>query len=77
MVDDLTADITWPVDVWYSGSRTFEAVLDFGGRAIEKITLDPRGRFPDRDPGDNTWPRQPAPAGGRRGGGGAQPELHR
>ena len=28
--------LTWPVDVWFSGSRTFEATLDFGGRAIER-----------------------------------------
>ncbi len=40
--------------------RTFEAELDFGGRAIEKITFDPFGRFPDRDPSDNVWPREEA-----------------
>jgi len=57
MVDDRTARVTWPVDVWFGGSRTFEAVLDFGGRAVERVTLDPGGRFPDRDPGDNVWPR--------------------
>ena len=33
MVDDTTAIVTWPVDVWFNGSRTFQAVLDFGGRA--------------------------------------------
>ena len=57
MVSDTTAIVTWPVEVWFDGSRTFEAVLDFGGRAIEKITLDPGGRFPDGDPADNVWPR--------------------
>jgi hypothetical protein len=57
MTDSVTAVVTWPVDVWFSGSRTFQAVLDFGGRAIEKITLDPAGRFPDRDPSDNVWLR--------------------
>ncbi|MEX2284834.1 MAG: M1 family metallopeptidase [Gemmatimonadota bacterium] len=57
MIDATTYDVTWPVDVWFSGNRTFEAVLDFGGRAIEKVTLDPRWRFPDRNPADNTWPR--------------------
>jgi len=57
MTDSVTAVVTWPVDVWFGGRRTFEAVLDFGGRAIEKITLDPEGRFPDRDPSDNVWPR--------------------
>jgi hypothetical protein len=52
-----TAVVTYPVDVWFSGSRTFNAVLDFGGRAITRITLDPAGRFPDRDATDNAWPR--------------------
>jgi len=55
MVDDRTAIVTWPVDVWFSGSRTFDAVLDFGPRTIERITFDPFGRFPDRDPADNIW----------------------
>jgi hypothetical protein len=31
----------------------------FGGRKIEKITLDPSGRFPDRDPKDNVWTPTP------------------
>ena len=55
MIDDVTAVVTWPVDVWFSGSRTFQAELDFGPRRIERITLDPARRFPDRDPSDNTW----------------------
>ncbi|HEY5546891.1 MAG TPA: M1 family metallopeptidase [Gemmatimonadaceae bacterium] len=54
---DATAIVTWPVNVWFGGSRTFAATLDFGGRAIRKITLDPFGRFPDKDPADNVWPR--------------------
>jgi hypothetical protein len=54
---DRAAVVTWPVDVWFGGSRTFSAVLDFGGRRIERITLDPRRRFPDREPADNVWPR--------------------
>jgi hypothetical protein len=64
MVNDTTAIVTWPVDVWFNGSRTFEAALDFGGRAITTITLDPSCRFPDRDPGDNVWPK---PAGAPTG----------
>jgi len=67
MTDANTAIVTWPVDVWFPGNRTFTANLDFGGRAITKITLDPNGRFPDRDPTDNVWPRIPAvtkPSGG-------------
>ena len=54
--------MTWPVDVWFNGSRTFQAALDFGGRPITKITLDPGCRFPDRDPSDNVWPKPAAPA---------------
>ncbi len=60
MTDSVTAVVTYPVDVWFAGSRTFEAELDFGGRAIERITLDPFGRFPDRDPSDNVWPKSGA-----------------
>jgi hypothetical protein len=71
MVDDTTAIVTWPVDVWFGGSRTFLARLDFGRRAIERIVLDPHCRFPDSDVDDNTWPRQappPEPEGGQLGG---------
>ena len=55
LVGDRSAVVTWPVDVWFSGSRTFRAEMDFGPRRIEGVTLDPSGRFPDRDPGDNVW----------------------
>jgi hypothetical protein len=58
MVDETTAIVTYPVDVWFIGNRTFQATLDFGGRAVESITLDPDGRFPDKDPSDNVWPRK-------------------
>jgi hypothetical protein len=64
MIDESTAIVTWPVDIWFSGSRTFKTELDFGPRAIQKITLDPAGRFPDRDPSDNVWPAQDAAGGG-------------
>jgi hypothetical protein len=57
MTDANTAIVTWPVDVWFAGSRTFDAVLDFGGRKIESVTFDPGRRFPDHDPSDNVWPR--------------------
>jgi hypothetical protein len=60
MADANTALVTYPVDVWFNGSRSFNAILDFGGRAISRITLDPAGRFPDRDPADNVWPRAAA-----------------
>jgi len=57
MVDATTAIVTYPVDVWFGGSRTYTARLDFGGRGIRKITLDPGGRFPDHDTSDNVWPK--------------------
>ena len=70
MIDDTTAIVTWPVDVWFNGSRTFAATLDFGGRPITAVTLDPSCRFPDRDPADNVWPKSAAAAGGRAACGG-------
>ena len=60
IIDANTAIVTWPVDVWFSGNRTFDAMLSFGPRKITKITLDPFGRFPDGDASDNTWPRPAA-----------------
>jgi hypothetical protein len=61
MLDATTAEVTWPVDVWFDGRRTFDAVLDFGPRNIERLTLDPHGRFPDRNTDDNVWPRAGVP----------------
>ena len=73
LVDDKTAIVTYPVDVWFNGARTFKATLDFG-RAVTSVTLDPNCRFPDRDPSDNVWPKPaasatpaPGPGGGRLG----------
>ena len=63
MENATTAIVTYPVDVWFGGSRTFRATLDFGGRQVERVVLDPHCRFPDRDPGDNVWPRGSAPGG--------------
>lgn len=57
MTDSATAVVTYPVDVWFAGSRTFKADLMFGGRKVTKVTLDPDGRFPDRNVADNVWPR--------------------
>jgi hypothetical protein len=56
-VEGNSALVTFPVDVWFGGNRTFQAVLDFGGREISGIQLDPACRFPDRNPGDNVWPQ--------------------
>jgi hypothetical protein len=61
MTSDTTAVVRWPADVWFPGSRTFTATLDFGGRAVTRVKLDPQCRFPDRDPSDNIWPRGAAP----------------
>jgi hypothetical protein len=60
VIDGRTAVVTWPVDVWFTGQRTFAAELTFGAAKIERITLDPGARFPDRSRADNVWPR-PAP----------------
>ena len=57
MRDARTAVVSYPASVWFAGSRTFVAELDFGGRAVERVRLDPGGRVPDRDPSDNVWPR--------------------
>ncbi|MEP6781117.1 MAG: M1 family metallopeptidase [Gemmatimonadaceae bacterium] len=57
MKDSVTAVVTYPVDVWFAGSRTFTAELTFGARKIESIQLDPGCRFPDHDASDNVWPR--------------------
>lgn len=54
---DGSALVTWPVEVWWGGQRSFDAVLQFGARKVAKVTLDPGGRFPDRDKADNVWPR--------------------
>jgi hypothetical protein len=72
MLDSNTVLVTYPVDVWFNGSKTFKAELSLGGRKVEKVTLDPFGRFPDHDVRDNVWPRDStaAPAGGGRAGGG-------
>jgi hypothetical protein len=66
MIDDHTAIVTWPADVWFTGNRTFTVNLNFG-RRVESILLDPGCRFPDKTPSDNMWPRTQlstnAPAG--------------
>jgi hypothetical protein len=59
-LNETTYDVTWPVDVWFGGKRTFAAELAFG-RKVEKVTFDPGCRFPDRDPNDNVWPREATP----------------
>ncbi len=63
MQDSVTALVTYPVDVWFAGHRTFDALLNFGNRPIVEILFDPGCRFPDRDPSDNVWPRAAVSAG--------------
>ena len=65
-LDANTAIVTIPVDIWFSGKRQYNADLSFGRRAINRITLDPNNRFPDKNAADNVWPRAQAtktPAG--------------
>jgi hypothetical protein len=57
MKDADTMVATWPVDVWFSGARTFKATVDTGGRKVESVMFDPGCRFPDHDPTDNVWPK--------------------
>jgi hypothetical protein len=71
MIDNTTAIVTWPVDVWFRGNRTFKADLTFGARKIERVTFDPGCRFPDHNPSDNVWPRGAAPSPAPSGRGGA------
>lgn len=56
-INDTTVEFTWPVSVWFDGSKTYDAVMNTGDLKIKKITLDPHGRFPDKDTADNVWPR--------------------
>lgn len=55
--DKTDQTFTFPVDVWFNGSKTYKAVLDLKGKAFDKIQLDPGGRFPDHNVADNAWPR--------------------
>ncbi len=57
-IDENTMELTWPADVWFNGNRTFQAELDMSIKDIKKITLDPNARFPDKNPGDNIWPKE-------------------
>ena len=77
IIDSVTAMVTYPADVWFNGSRTFKADLNFGPRKVTRVVLDPGCRFPDRDPSDNIWPKEPqaaAPSQAGRGGGNTCPK---
>jgi hypothetical protein len=58
VIDSVTYELAYPVDVWFGGRRTFDVTIDFGGREIEQITLDPRRRIPDSRQADNVWSRR-------------------
>jgi hypothetical protein len=53
-----TVRVTYPVDAWFGGRRTFDAVMPFGGQKITKVVVDPDARFPDSNETNNVWPRQ-------------------
>lgn len=55
-----TVRLTYPVDVWFGGARTFDAVLRLKGQKVTKVVVDPARRFPDTNEGDNVWPRDAA-----------------
>ena len=57
VMKDGTQRVTYSAQVWFDGGRTFEVVLPCPIEKIERLTLDPRGRFPDGDKSDNVWPR--------------------
>ena len=62
MVDDTTAIVTWPVDVWFNGSRTFQAALDFGGRADHDDHARSRLPVPRSRSGRQRLAERPPPA---------------
>ena len=49
--------VTRPVDVWFDGGRVYELRLPAKLADLDRLELDPRGRFPDGLRGDNVWPR--------------------
>jgi hypothetical protein len=62
--------VTFPVEVWFDGRRTYTAEVDVGNLTVRTVTLDPSRRFPDRDVSDNVWPKPvPPTAPGGRGRG--------
>jgi hypothetical protein len=56
-LDGAAAEITVPVEVWFDGRREHTVTLPFGKAKVTKVTLDPGGRFPDKERGDNAWVR--------------------
>jgi hypothetical protein len=50
--------MTYPADVWFTGSRILTAKLPLSGRTIKSITLDPQDRFYDLDRSNNVWNAQ-------------------
>ncbi|MCA9303802.1 MAG: M1 family metallopeptidase [Phycisphaerales bacterium] len=52
--DGSSETVELPVEIWFATDR-WRATIRTGGRAIRRITLDPRGLLPDTNRGNNTW----------------------
>ena len=59
MEDGTTRGLKLPVEVWYGGDRYDLLVPD--GKKVVKVTIDPRGIYPDVRRENNSWS---VPAGG-------------
>lgn len=68
MPSPIVLDVTWkgrdapervrrPVSVWFDGNRSVDVRLPGKLEDLDKVLLDPGGRFPDSDDDDNVWPR--------------------
>jgi hypothetical protein len=53
MEDGTTRGLKLPVEVWYGGDRYNLLVPD--GKKVVKVTIDPRGIYPDVRRENNTW----------------------
>jgi len=45
-----------PVEAWMTTNQ-WTAAWDTGGKKLVKVELDPDGKLPDVEPGNNVWPR--------------------
>jgi hypothetical protein len=50
--------ITYPADIWFSGSRSVTMKIPLEGRTVKSITIDPENRFQDLDRSNNVWNAQ-------------------
>jgi len=56
-VGERTLRVTRPVEVWFDGARVHEVRIPGALGDLDKLQLDPGGRFPDKIREDNVWPR--------------------